>query len=295
MVFVTKIMQMDQTATPVEDQGQLSYIQYDNTYYAEFECDTQSDLPARVVTIDTETVKGSITLVMGSKAHCIDTNKEYKMKSDGTWVEQDEASRMDVYTTSQVNQLLEDMADAQENIDLDQDAQINRNADLLADLIDNGAKNLIQMTHASGSITRYGVTCTWDPVAGTMTLSGGHVSTDNAAIFEFYSGNAVDQRVLPAGTYHLSGVPSGGSTSTYRAALTSITSAVDTGSGKTFTLTEPIYGAYRILVSGNCDFSIPLVFKPMVCLDDAYKISDKFVPYCPSLKDLYAMVKSYHP
>ena len=262
------------------------------TAQVSFECDTEADLPNQVYHDD---ANSKLTLVMGSTAHTIGSNKMYEMKSDGTWIVQDEASRMDVYTTSEVNQLLEDMADAQANIDLDQDAEINRNADLLADLIDNGAKNLIQMTHASGSITRYGVTCTWDPVAGTMTLSGGHVSTDNAAIFEFYSGNAVDQRVLPAGTYHLSGVPAGGSTSTYRATLTSITSAVDTGSGKTFTLTEPIYGAYRILVSGNCDFSNPLTFKPMVCLDGAYQISDKFVPYCPTLKDLYALVQSYHP
>jgi hypothetical protein len=84
------------------------------------------------------------------------------------------------------------------------------------------------MTHAAGSVTRNGVTCTWDPDAGTMTLSGTHTSSDAAAIFEFYSGNAVAQRVLPAGTYRISGCPAGGSTSTYRAAMTSIQGAVDT-------------------------------------------------------------------
>jgi hypothetical protein len=150
------------------------------------------------------------------------------------------------------------------------------------------------MTHAAGSVTRNGVTCTWDPDAGTMTLSGTHTSSDAAAIFEFYSGNAVNQKVLPAGTYRLSGCPAGGSTSTYRAAMTSIQGAVDTGNGATFTLSEPIYGAYRILISGNCDFTTPAVFKPMVCPQDAYDISDKFVPYCPTLADLYALVKSYH-
>ena len=162
---------------------------------------------------------------------------------------------------------------------------------LLADLIDGGAKNKIEMTHASGSITRNGVTCTWDTDAGTMTLTGSHAA-GSSTIFEFYSGDAVDQRVLPAGTYRISGCPAGGSTSTYRAALTSISGAVDTGNGATFTLANDQYAAYRILISGNCDFSTPLVFSPMVCPQDAYNISDKFVPYVPTNAELYAMIKN---
>lgn len=163
---------------------------------------------------------------------------------------------------------------------------------LLADLIDGGAKNLLQMTHAAGSVTRYGVTCTWDPDAGTMTLTGTHVQGTDAAIFEFYSGSAADQRELPAGKYHLSGVPSGGSTATYRASLSGITGGVDTGSGADFTLTEPLYAAYRILITGDCDFTGGMVFKPMICAKAAWDISNKFVPYCPTNAELYAMIKN---
>ena len=162
----------------------------------------------------------------------------------------------------------------------------------LVNLIDGGAKNLLQMTHESGSATRYGVTCTWDADAGTMTLTGTHATNDSAAIFEFYSGNAADQRVLPAGTYYLSGVPAGGSTNTYRASLTSITGGVDTGNGATFTLAEPKYAAYRILISGDCDFTDGYVFKPMICAKAAWDISDKFVPYCPTNAELYAMIRN---
>lgn len=256
-----------------------------------FECDTIADLPP-INYIDT--TENLTTLSMGSEAHIIEDNTIYKLKSDGTWVKQDEASRLNVYTKEETDQLIQDFADSQANVDLEQDGLINRNSDLLADIINSGAKNKIEMTHAAGSVTRNGVTCTWDPDAGTMTLSGTHTSSDAAAIFEFYSGNAVDQRVLPAGTYRISGCPAGGSTSTYRAAMTSIQGAVDTGNGATFTISEPIYGAYRILISGNCDFTTPAVFKPMVTPQDAYDISDKFVPYCPTLADLYALVKSYH-
>ena len=162
-------------------------------------------------------------------------------------------------------------------------------AEKLAYIVDSGAKNKMPMTHASGSITRYGVTCTWDSDAGTMTLSGSHVSTDSSAIFEFYSGNAADQKLLAAGTYHLSGVPNGGSTQTYRAALASVTGGADTGNGADFTITQPVAMAYRILVSGNVTFN-NMVFKPMICDKKAFEISDKFVPYKPSNQDLYEMI-----
>lgn len=255
------------------------------------ECDTTADLPNMNYT---STADAEVTLVMSSTAHIIEDNTIYEMKSDGTWVIQDEASRMNVYTKDETDQLLEDMADSQANVDLAQDALINRNTDLLADIIDGGAKNKIEMTHAAGSVTRNGVTCTWDPDAGTMTLTGSHAAADSAAIFEFYSGSAVNQRVLKAGKYRITGCPTGGSTSTYRAALTQISGAVDTGNGATFTLANDQYGAYRILVSGNCDFSTPAVFYPMVCPQDAYEISDAFVPFCPTLAELYNTVKSYH-
>jgi hypothetical protein len=162
----------------------------------------------------------------------------------------------------------------------------------LVNLIDGGAKNLLEMTQTAETLTRYGVTCTYDKAAGTMTLTGSHAAADSSAIFEFYSGNAANQRVLPAGTYYLSGVPAGGSTSTYRASLTNITGGIDTGNGATFTLAEPKYAAYRILISGDCDFTGGYVFKPMICAKAAWDISDKFVPYCPTNAELYAMIRN---
>lgn len=163
---------------------------------------------------------------------------------------------------------------------------------LLADLIDGGAKNLLPMTHAAGSTTKNGVTCTWNPDDGTMTLTGSHAAGADSCIFEFYAGSAADQKVIPAGTYHLSGVPAGGSTSTFRAALTDISGAVDTGNGADFTLSSPHYAAYRILISNACDFTGGVVFRPMICAKVAWNVSDKFVPYCPSPAELYAMIRN---
>lgn len=258
-------------------------------------CDTVADLPP----IDLVTVpEGTMRLAAGSRAHIIATSADYMLDSAGNWIQQLPPSAAATYSKQEIDAMIQDiddnLADLQLDIhDLRQDNATDRS--VLADLIDTGAKNLLEMTHASGSITRYGVTCTWDTDAGTMTFTGAHAAADSAAIFEFYSGNAVDQKVIPTGEYHLSGVPAGGSTATYRAVLIGITGGVDTGNGADFTLSEPHYAAYRILISGECDFTGGMTFRPMICTQDAWTISQQFVPYVPTLSDLYKLVKSYHP
>lgn len=64
-------------------------------------CDTVADLPST-------TYFDGYTLLQGSTAHVITDNTIYTMLSDGTWVLQDEASRMDVYTKPQIDSMLSD-------------------------------------------------------------------------------------------------------------------------------------------------------------------------------------------
>ncbi|MBO7450687.1 MAG: hypothetical protein J6U54_09985 [Clostridiales bacterium] len=167
--------------------------------------------------------------------------------------------------------------------------------DALVELVDSGPKNVLEMTQTQTSITRSNgnssMTAVYDKTAGTITLTGTHYSADSAFAFEFYSGNAVDTRQIPAGTYHLSGCYPGGSTSTWRAVLTNISGAVDIGNGAYFTITEQTYCAYRILVSGNCTLD-GAVFYPMVCPKSLWGVSKAFKPYRPSYQDLYNMVKA---
>ena len=164
----------------------------------------------------------------------------------------------------------------------------------LAALIDGGAKNSVHITRTTLTDTKRGITATFDPDAGTVELHGDHDGT-GGAIFELYSGNASDQPKLPPGTYHLSGCPAGGSTSTYRVSLASSINATDVGDGVDFTITEAAALAPRILISEPAGTSISFnheVVKIMVCPKAAWDISHKFVPYCPSLQDLWAMVKA---
>lgn len=66
---------------------------------ARIECDTAADLPA-------PTYFPGRVLIPGSSAHDIEKNHQYMMQTSGAWIRQDEASRMDVYTTQQVDDLI---------------------------------------------------------------------------------------------------------------------------------------------------------------------------------------------
>lgn len=247
------------------------------TVYAEFECDTVADLPAR------DYMTGYV-LQCGSKAHVISDDTDYKMQTSGAWVLQRDSDLTSIITS--ISNLENEMAGAQSDIGIIADHERELRA-ATAQLIDSGAKNKLEMTHEDGSITRYGVTCTWSRADGTMTLTGSHAAADSTAIFEFYSGAAADQRQIEPGTYHLAGVPSGGSTSTYRGALTSISGAVDTGNGADFSIESNTYLAFRILVSGTVDFGTGKVFQPIVCPSEYWQLSEKIVPYAPTNRDIY--------
>lgn len=78
-----------------------------NGTYAQvnFLCDTESDLPTRNL--------NDIILSMGSKAHVIDVQKDYELKSDGTWVEIPQSGgggggTVNAYTKAETDALLDE-------------------------------------------------------------------------------------------------------------------------------------------------------------------------------------------
>lgn len=164
----------------------------------------------------------------------------------------------------------------------------------LVNLIDSSAKNYINTidldaiksintggTWNGNVYTRYNIEYTVN-TDGTISLrTTGGAATNGGAL-------AIPCRALTGEAYHLSGVPSGasgydlrvGSGSTYR----------DTGSGLDFT-TSGTYNIYTRVDSGT---NIPdtVVISPMICLESAFRISERFVPYCPTLSEMYARIKA---
>lgn len=164
----------------------------------------------------------------------------------------------------------------------------------LIELIDTGAKNLLNPEDAVGyvgqsgyPISKSGVTYTLDANSETITLSDTATSVSTLRI----------PITLKAGTYHVSGIPSGGSDSSYRADLrtaggnTFITSDYDYGAGFEFTLSETTAIDYCIRVaSGYSPQNVAV--KPMICTKAAWDISHTYQPYRPSYNELYARIKA---
>ena len=94
-------------------------------------CDTVADLPST-------TYFDGYTLLQGSTAHVITDNTIYTMLSDGTWILQDEASRMDVYTKTQIDTMLSDYTTTadQNLIDSAQNADISALETILTNITD---------------------------------------------------------------------------------------------------------------------------------------------------------------
>lgn len=189
------------------------------------------------------------------------------------------AEKQDALTTAQ-------LAAANSGIDSTKVAKIAANTTAITKQLDSGAKNLLRITQSNLVQTKNGVTATYDPVAGTVELNGTY-NGGSGTIFDLYTGAAGDQAKIPAGTYHMSGCPAGGSNNSYRVSLNGI-SAVDAGSGVDFTISEPTALAARILISGNPPVFDHMVFRMMVCKKEDSDMSSAFAPYCPSDYDAYA-------
>lgn len=168
------------------------------------------------------------------------------------------------------------------NLENYDDTQIKN---LLAEIVDSGAKNLLKNSLQSGTAS-HGVTATVAG-AGQITLSG---TADSEADSVFH---IMTNTQLKAGAYRATGCPSGGATGTYRMDVVVNDSTVyrDEGNGVSFTLSDTSNVRVQIVIyRGNDAPTVP--YAPMICTADDYAISPDFQPYRPSYQELYEMIKA---
>ena len=240
-------------------------------------------------------------IIQGSEAHVIGTNKMYMMQSDGTWVIQDEASRMDVYTTGEVNQLLTDMADAQSDVDYDQDKEIQLNRELISQILNTSYKNRARIY--PDTATYFGTTFTVDKDAGTITTSGTATGYKSFRFLGDMDNTGYQYAIpIPRGIYYLQGIPSGASTSTFRYILGVYTDSAATRQ------TNYIYDNNYVLTVDNDTtridlaayisqgnvFQSPTVWRPFIIEQTDYYADPTFVPYCPTPMEMWHMMRQLH-
>lgn len=245
-----------------------------NVWTASFECDTVADL----ATLDPTSASfafPAVILTMPSTAHIIEGNLMYAMKSDGTWVVQDEASRMNVYTKPEIDSMLEDYTTtAQQNlIDAAQDADIDNlqatdtvHLNALKWIVDNGnVKNLCPTPSATATAN---YTIDMPLAAGSYVVQFGSItSTDTeyttCQVIALNGATVVStspQLQMERGT-NVHGTINVGSTANKLQIYASRTGTAATGDTLTFS-------------------------DLMVCVPELYAISTKYVPYAQTNLEL---------
>ena len=149
----------------------------------------------------------------------------------------------------------------------------------LAKIVNEGPKNLLKIATSGGKQSTITFTHNTD---GTVTASASSASSNNT---DHYLNESL---YLPAGTYKLTGCPSGGNNnSTFKIQISGV--GYDVGDGKEFTLdSDRSVSVYIRVWAGYVPSDV--VFSPMICPIELYNISDEFVQYIPSNKELYEMI-----
>ena len=135
------------------------------------ECDSFSDLPAMS--------QGDWSFMLGSKAHVIDTNSWYSLKSNGTWVMQEAGTAG--YSKAEVDQLIQDTKDYADGEIV---GAIN---DLDVAAVGGTTRYIYSISQADGKISASAYTSDSSPTPGSTKLvqSGGvktYVDTEVQAL-----------------------------------------------------------------------------------------------------------------
>lgn len=170
----------------------------------------------------------------------------------------------------------------------------------LTDIINSGGKNTMKytLTDLQTQNTGGGYGFTW--ADNVCTSSRGVVFTVNSDMsIRVQSTNAsgdvwflLENHGYTIGDWIMSGCPADGSTSKYYMESDN-ENARDIGSGVQITAASDFSDNIYIVVKSGQTFD--LTFKPMICDKSLYDVSQTYEPYCPTLAELYALVRSYHP
>lgn len=245
-------------------------------------CDTSADLPSG--TISGSGYSGPI--VQGCSATIIENGARYVANSSGTWILQPSAQSQiifpDMYSKTETDALLATKADKTD----------------IVNLINGGQKNMFQLT--GNNVTGYGIACTFDKINGTIHLDGINADKKCTGSFNVQASDSRTLGLVAGETYNFS---CGG----YTTSNDSLGIYVYTSGAtplfqfdcfqNTVAAWNPAWeqaSGFRLFIrQGTVVDNVTL--QPMICTQRDYEISPSFEPYTPTLHELYALIKSYHP
>lgn len=212
----------------------------------------------------------NIKILSGSRAKDISTGDKYLINSAGVWVLQpSDNAFVNVYTKTEIDGIVQgidaDITAAESDIAVLHDATER--------LIDTGAKNLVDAP--SGSGTRFvNVPIVLQPGTyhiffGSITSTDTDASTCQCAAFKSDNTDASNYLQLARGSDISAPLVVTAPTAYIRLYAANNYAG---GAGDTVTFSDM-----------------------MICTESDWNISPGYAPYCPTLAELYALVKSYHP
>lgn len=245
-------------------------------------CDTVSDLPSTTITCNWQ----SGPVVQGCTATIIENGAKYIANTAGTWILQ---------PTSQSQIIFPDMYSKTET-----DALLSAKADKtdIVSLINQGQKNKMKLT--GNDVTGYGIACTFDKINGTIHLDGINADKKCTGSFNIQASDSRTLGLVDGETYNFS--CDGYETSNDTLGIYVYTSGATPlfqfdCFQNTIAAWNPAWeqaSGFRLFIrQGTVVDNVTL--KPMICTQRDYEISPSFEPYTPTLHELYALIKSYHP
>lgn len=241
-------------------------------------CDTVADLPA-------PTAFTGFALSMGFRAVVINDNSVHRLNSTGQWVQI--VAGNSTYTRAEIDTIISGI-----NADLlTQQTQIDY-------LVNTGAKNIVQNT-ADTLRTVQGIDWTHNPDE-TVTANGTSSGVSALRIVGVQGSSTYASAVpIPRGRYIIS--PSGFADTAYRFAIGIF---ADDQSART---TQNIYNTpvtieidsdtarydFSAVIARAGETADNLIFYPMI--RPAIITDDMYTPYAPTNRELYNLIRGYHP
>ena len=234
---------------------------------ATFICDTEAELPA------TNYLSG-YTLEMGSTAHVIENSGDYEMQSNGTWIKRIPAELANTYTRTEIDNMIDSVSD---DITAEETARINADNTFTAVLkrqLNTGAKNICPVASGSNTLPTRWLQVNLTLPAGDYVLDIGTLASDDTdastcQIAFFDSSNNALKYLYPA-----------------RGAVS-----------EAFTITaeSTFFRVYPSDSYAHSENDTVSVSNMMICTKSDYAIDSGYVEYCPTVAELYALIRSYHP
>lgn len=231
---------------------------------AELVADTAADLPVNTA---------QLVFIIGSFATAIDTGDIYKINSAGTWILQPSANQFEnVYTKAEtdaiINRIDGDITDAENDI-----------SDLhlaLTDIVNSGGKNKLQVASGQSTPPTRWINIPVVIPAGVYRVFFGDLQSDDT------DSNLCQACFLDSSNVQVSN-------------WLTFTRGTDVSAQATITGETAILRLYPSDSYAHSQNDTVTFERAMICDKALWDISPVYTPYCPTLAELYALVKSYHP